>query len=153
MIFGHIEHSDCSYFHPLIQQALRYLRTTDLAAMATGQYLLDDFIVQVIDLTTQPAEAIKPEVHRKKIDIQFLHSGIEKIGCSIDGGNNMPASDYIVERDIQFYAESPNEFFINMIPGSFAIFYPDDIHRPACINENPSDIRKIVIKIELNKLI
>ncbi len=154
MIFGHIDHSDFSHFHPLIQKALQYLKNTDLAAMSVGQYSIhDEFVVQVIDLKTKPVAENSPEVHRNKIDLQFLQSGQEKIGISTDTGHNQPAGDYIPERDIQFYETSENEFFITMVPGSFAMFYPEDVHRPACIDGEASNIRKIVVKIELNKLI
>ena len=154
MIFGHIKHSDFSYFHPLIQKALRYLQTTDLGAMATGQYnIQDEFVVQVIDMSTKSVAENPPEVHRNKIDIQFLQSGKEKIGISTDNGRNQPAGEYIPARDIQFYETSENEFFITMIPGSFAMFYPEDVHRPACIDGEVSNIRKIVVKVELTKLV
>lgn len=152
MIFGHIEKSNFDHFHPIIKKALVYLKNTDLSTVPTGQYSMDDFIVQVIDLNTKVFDEIKPEVHRKKIDIQYLHQGIEKIGVSSDTGNNKPASHYLPERDIQFYEDSENEFFIQMIPGNFAIFYPEDVHRPACVHGAPSAIRKIVVKINLDKL-
>lgn len=153
MILGHVLYSDFSYYHPLIQEALNYLKNTDFQSMQTGQYTLaDKFIVQVLDLTTQPASTIKPEVHRNKIDIQFLYSGQEQIGISSDTGHNRPASDYIESRDIQFYEQAENESFLMMTPGNFAIFYPEDVHRPACIDQQVSQIRKIVIKIELAKL-
>lgn len=153
MILGHVLYSDFSYFHPLIQEALTYLKDTDFKSMQTGQYsFADKFIVQVLDLTTQPASTINPEVHRNKIDIQFLYSGQEQIGISTDTGRNRPASDYIEARDIQFYEHSENENFLVMKPGNFAIFYPEDVHRPACIDHQVSSIRKIVIKVELSKL-
>ena len=153
MIFGHIAHSNFTSFHPVIQKALHYLKTTDLDALAAGQYTIDDlFVVQVIDMSTKPIAENLPEVHRNKIDIQYLHSGKEKIGISTDNGRNQPAGDYIPARDIQFYETSHHEFFITMIPGSFAMFYPEDVHRPACIDGEPTAIRKIVVKIELNQL-
>jgi len=154
MIFGHITHSNFAHFHPVIQQALHYLKTTDLGALATGQYTIDDlFVVQVIDMSTKPVDENSPEVHRNKIDIQYLHSGKEKIGISTDTGRNRVAGEYIPARDIQFYETSENEFFITMVPGSFAMFFPEDVHRPACIDGEPTAIRKIVVKIELNQLI
>jgi hypothetical protein len=56
MIFGHIEHSNFSYFHPVIQSALRYLQQTDLASMPVGQYEVgDQFIVQIIALQIHSA--------------------------------------------------------------------------------------------------
>jgi YhcH/YjgK/YiaL family protein len=153
MIFGHVLYSRFTYFHPLIQDALSYLKNTDFNAMDPGEYsITDKFIVQVLDLTTQAPATINPEVHRTKIDIQFLYSGMEQIGISTDTGKNRPATDYIEARDIQFYEHAEHESFLIMKPGNFAIFYPEDVHRPACMDQQTTAIRKIVIKIELAKL-
>jgi len=37
-----------------------------------------------------------------------------------------------------------------MEAGSFAVFFPWDIHRPACAINEPASIRKVVVKIRLS---
>ena len=107
---------------------------------------------QIIDLTTREAVENRPEVHRRYLDIQFLARGEEKIGVAIDTGNNK-VSEYLLEqRDIIFYHDSEHESFIEMIPGSYAIFFPQDVHRPACNKNAPAAIRKIVVKVALSAL-
>ncbi|CAI6158081.1 YhcH/YjgK/YiaL family protein [Escherichia coli] len=56
------------------------------------------------------------------------------------------------QRDIIFYHDSEHESFIEMIPGSYAIFFPQDVHRPGCILQTASEIRKIVVKVALTAL-
>jgi YhcH/YjgK/YiaL family protein len=34
-----------------------------------------------------------------------------------------------------------------MNPGDFAIFFPSDVHRPACEVSGPETIRKVVVKV------
>ncbi|WP_249541775.1 YhcH/YjgK/YiaL family protein [Escherichia coli] len=94
----------------------------------------------------------RPEVHRRYIDIQFLAWGEEKIGIAIDTGNNKVSESLLEQRDIIFYHDSEHESFIEMIPGSYAIFFPQDVHRPGCILQTASEIRKIVVKVALTAL-
>ncbi len=42
-----------------------------------------------------------------------------------------------------------DESWLTMRPGNFAVFFPQDVHRPACINQRPCAIRKVVVKIPL----
>ncbi|MFV2825327.1 YhcH/YjgK/YiaL family protein, partial [Escherichia coli] len=107
---------------------------------------------QIIDLTTRPAEENRPEVHRRYIDIQYLAWGEEKIGIAIDTGNNKVSESLLEQRDIIFYHHCENESFIKMTPGSYAIFFPQDVHRPGCILQTASEIRKIVVKVALTAL-
>ncbi|MCV4731272.1 YhcH/YjgK/YiaL family protein, partial [Escherichia coli] len=48
--------------------------------------------------------------------------------------------------------DSEHESFIEMIPGSYVIFFPQDVHRPGCILQTASEIRKIVVKVALTAL-
>ncbi len=107
---------------------------------------------QIIDLTTREAVENRPEVHSRYIDIQFLAWGEEKIGIAIDTGNNKVSESLLEQRDIIFYHDSEHESFIEMIPGSYAIFFPQDVHRPACNKNATTAIRKIVVKVALAAL-
>lgn len=107
---------------------------------------------QIIDLTTREAVENRPEVHCGYIDIQFLAWGEEKIGIAIDTGNNKVSESLLEQRDIIFYHDSEHESFIEMIPGSYVIFFPQDVHRPGCILQTASEIRKIVVKVALTAL-
>ena len=77
---------------------------------------------QILDLTTRPHDELRPEVHRRYLDIQFLYSGEEQIGVAIDTGNNVVSEELLEQRDIIFYHHSENESLIEMRPGNYAIF-------------------------------
>ena len=94
----------------------------------------------------------RPEVHGRYLDIQFLAWGEEKIGIAIDTGNNQISESLLEQRDIIFYHASEHESFIEMIPGSYAIFFPQDVHRPACHKTVATAIRKIVVKVAISVL-
>lgn len=154
MLFGHIAQPNPCRLPTAIETALDFLRTTDFRALPPGVVEIDgkNIFAQIIDLTTRPKEEIRPEVHRQYLDIQFLAWGEEKIGLAIDTGNNVISESLLTERDIIFYHHSENEFFFDMVPGSYAIFFPQDVHRPGCNKSSATPIRKIVVKVALSAL-
>ena len=154
MIFGHISQPNPCRLPAAIETALDFLRTTDFSQLSPGVVEIDGktIFAQVIDLTTREHHENRPEVHRRYLDIQFLAWGEEKIGIAIDTGNNQISESLLEQRDIIFYHASENESFIEMTPGSYAIFFPQDVHRPACIKNKETAIRKIVVKVAVSEL-
>lgn len=154
MIFGHISQPNPCRLPAAIETALEFLRTTDFRTLQPGVVEIDGRTVfaQILDLTTRPREQQKPEVHRRYLDIQFLAWGEEEIGIAIDRGNNVIQEELLAQRDIIYYQDSENESFTEMIPGSYAIFFPQDVHRPACNKHRATAIRKIVVKVAIAAL-
>ncbi|POP45278.1 YhcH/YjgK/YiaL family protein [Superficieibacter electus] len=154
MIFGHINQPNPCRLPSAIEKALDFLRTTDFRQLEPGVKEIDgkNIFAQIIDLTTRAVPENKPEVHRRYLDIQFLAWGEEKIGIAIDTGHNEISESLLEQRDIIFYQHSENESFIEMVPGSYAIFFPQDVHRPACNKTTETAIRKIVVKVALAAL-
>lgn len=154
MIFGHIDNASPCALPPAIERALDFLRTTDFSVLSPGEIEIQgrDIYAQVLDLTTRTATENRPEVHRRYLDIQFLASGEEIIGVAADTGNNVIYESLLEQRDIIFYHAMENESFLTMTPGNYAIFFPQDVHRPACNKEKETKIRKVVVKVILTAL-
>ena len=81
----------------------------------------------------------------------FNHArfALMEIGIAIDTGKNEIRESLLEQRDIIFYHHSENESFIEMVPGSYAMFFPQDVHRPGCNKTKTTPIRKIVVKVAL----
>ena len=92
MISGNIhEKSNLAVLPEPLQRAVQFLKDNDLAAHEPGKFELDGdkMILQVIDQSTGPRENLRPECHRKYIDVQFLAAGgPERIGWYPDLGDN-----------------------------------------------------------------
>lgn len=151
MVFGNINNIDemektCSQS---IIKAINYLKNNDFVNMETGIYSIkgDDIYAQVVDKITKSKYEAKAEVHRKYIEIQFSVDGNEIIGYARDTGNNIETEELLEEKDSIFYDNVENEIDLKMEPGSFAVFFPEDIHRPWCTYNEKSKVRKINIKI------
>lgn len=139
-----------------LQKAIRFLKEEDLAAHEPGKFELNldgtEVILQVLDLQTGKRETLKPEIHRKYIDVQFLAAGgPERAGYYNDDGTNEVEEDLLdTPRDILFYKNNPNaaEGTIEMNVGTYAVYLPWDVHIPAIqVGDEPVPIRKIVIKV------
>lgn len=145
-----------------LSSALRFLKDTDLTNHETGKFdiTLDDtnMILQVLDLETKSRDMLRPEIHRKFIDVQFLCSGgPENAAYYNDDGTNIISEDLLdTSRDILFY-ENNDKIREGLIPlevGTFAVYFPWDVHVPAiAVDDVPAKIRKIVIKVPLDACI
>ena len=138
--------------------ALRFLKTADLANHEAGRFPMDlngvDVILQVMDMQTKPREAAKPEIHRKYIDVQFLVcGGPEKAAYYDDDGSSIVNSDELAtERDILFYENHPEvlECSVYLTPGTYAIYLPWDVHVPGLsVDGQARAFRKIVMKVPM----
>lgn len=153
MIFGHIAQPNPCHLPAAIEKALHFLRTTDFRTLEPGVVEIDgkNIFAQIIDMTTRDAAENRPEVHRRYLDIQFLAWGEEKIGVAID---TRQSNQRVIIRTARyyFYHDSEHESFIEMIPGSYALFFPQDVHRPGCNKSIATPIRKIVVKVAIDVL-
>lgn len=138
-----------------LKDALIFLKGQDLAAHEAGVFPVElDGVamrMQVMDLTTAPREKVRPEIHRKYIDLQFFVSGEgERHTFYVDNGKAETDSDELDgPRDILFYkAAAAPESGVLMTPGCYAVYFPWDVHLPG---QNPGaepvKYRKIVMKV------
>jgi YhcH/YjgK/YiaL family protein len=98
--------------------------------------------------TTKPLNEDKLEAHRKYIDIQFLLAGVELLGYAPLKGLTT-AKEYNPQKDIAFFNTPKDITKVKLEPGLFCILFPDDAHLPCRQLADPTEVRKVVIKIRL----
>lgn len=114
-----------------------------------GKYVIDgaNLYAGVDAYTTKEMEECLFEGHRKYIDIQVLLEGIEFIDWA-------PKSE--LDSKIPYDDDGDCEFFddpdlvggrILLRPGLFAVFFPEDGHMPQTCVEQPSKVKKVVVKV------
>lgn len=154
MIFSSI-YNEAEYrtYPEAIRRAVEYLKNNDFNAMEPGVYEIQgkELYAQVFDAQTGPAEEKRPEVHEKYLDVQFLASGVERLGFTKDTGA-YEVDERIDERDLIFYKKVEHEGFIESVPGCFCVFFPSDVHRPAVASGEPMTVRKVVVKVSIDLL-
>lgn len=154
MIFSSIyAKEDITKYPQAIQTAIEYLKSNDFVTMEPGVYEVQgkEIYAQVFDTETGALETKRPEVHRRFLDVQFLASGKERIGFTPDTGK-YEIDEYIEERDLIFYKEVENEGIIEVTPGCYSVFFPEDVHRPGVEAGEAMTIRKVVVKVSISLL-
>ena len=118
---------------------------------AVGKYDLENgAYVSVQEYTTKARSEAKYEAHKKFIDIQMILSGKELIAVSPI--EKMTISDeYNEEKDFMLFHHNDECTDYVLEAGDFLILYPQDVHMPGvCVNEK-SPVRKIVVKVPVEK--
>lgn len=163
MLYGNIHNeffsTQLKILPATLSAALEFLRDNDMKTHEPGRFDLrlanTDMILQVLDLETKPREELRPEIHRKYIDVQFLADGGPENAAYWNDNGKSTVSENLLDtpRDILFYENDAaiREGIIPLEVGTFAVYFPWDVHVPAiAVNGVPAKIRKIVIKVPLD---
>lgn len=132
--------------NPLFTQAIEFLKAHDLAALEIGKTELKgkDLLVNVAQTKPKTKEQAKLETHRNFIDIQIPVSGVEVMGYTPVDACQPADAAYNAEKDITFF-EGLAESYIEVKPGMFAIFFPQDGHAPGI---TPDGVKKVIVKVK-----
>lgn len=134
---------------PRFAAGLEWLRTFQ-PAIPDGRYEIrgDDVFALVQSYDTVPAAEKKYESHHVYADIQYVAAGTEVIHYApVDGLQSVTAYD--APKDFLLYADPAAATPLHLPPGSFAIFHPQDGHKPGCVNGAPCRMKKVVIKVRV----
>lgn len=149
MIVGHIDQRETfSYLPAAVQRSLAFLSATNLDELPVGRHDIDGdkIFVNVMEFETSCADSKLHEVHREYIDIQFLITGKERIGFAVASANHRVETPYDPVNDYWLAAPLATESEVVMEPGMFAIFLPDQPHKPGCAVGASLAIKKAVVK-------
>lgn len=132
--------------NPLFAQAVEYLKSTDLDAHEIGKITLKEGELMVNFSQTRPKtkEEAKLETHNQFIDIQIPLSGVEVMGYT--PRTDLPEEEYNAEKDITFYKGLAKDY-LTIIPGMFAIFFPQDGHAPGVTSDG---VKKVIVKVRVH---
>jgi biofilm protein TabA len=132
-----------------LRKAIEYARSHDLRALPDGKHEIEGakLFVLIQSYTTRPEAEARLETHRKYLDLQLVLEGREIIYWA-PAGELEPDGGYSDERDVAFYKGGvPGALALQA--GAFAVFYPQDAHKPCCQWNGPGKVRKAVFKIQV----
>ncbi len=132
--------------HPAFAAAFDYLRGQDFRELPEGRMELTEKMYAMVSRSpTRRRDEARLEAHRRYIDIQYVISGNEEMGWRPRSRCQQTHVGYHVEKDIEFYADAP-ENYIAVQPADFVIFFPEDAHAPLIGN---GTIHKVVVKVRV----
>jgi len=150
VIYDHLSNLP-SYFslHPALRTVAKYLAAMDASTFVPGTTELDGGVRCIAsEYATAAARDCVLECHRRFIDVHVSINGVERIGvraralCEIAG-------EYDEEKDYQLLKGDVSP--LEMIPGTFAVFFSDDAHMPGLSLCNSGEaIRKLVFKLPVS---
>ena len=133
-------------------KAFAFLKDNDLAKLELKRYDLDGDSLYVIvsEYNTKDPEDARFEAHRKYIDIQYVVSGVELIGIAPLVSRVSVLQEYDATKDIEFLSVKQG-MTVQATEASFFIFFPDDAHMPGLKVTTNAPVRKVVVKIKIDR--
>lgn len=147
MIYANINNRNYDFESPLFKIAYAFLTEKDLLQLPVGRIDLENGIyANVQEYETKPENECIFETHKKYFDIQYVVSGIECISIC-DLKDLTVLTPYNEEKDITFYSDPKKYSKVILSCGDYVIVSPDEAHKPKCMVDTPSKVKKIVVKV------
>ncbi|OGS20803.1 MAG: hypothetical protein A2252_12410 [Elusimicrobia bacterium RIFOXYA2_FULL_39_19] len=133
-----------------LKKAFTYLKKNITAHTKDGTYKIQgkDIYAIVQSYNTVQPETKRFEAHRKYIDIQYVVKGKEIIYVHPVSALNL-TEKYNRAKDAAFYKHNIESSILKMHSGTFAVFFPQDGHKPGCIAEKSGRVKKVVVKVRV----
>ena len=126
-----------------------FMEGSDLLSLAPGRYEINESVFVNVE-EYAPGENQVFEAHREYIDLQYIVSGNEEMDF-IHLEDAVPYKDYDPAIDAAFYhaGEEAGVGKLFLCSGSFAVFWPEDPHRPG-VKYTAEKVKKLIFKIKVN---
>lgn len=150
MVFDELK--NCGIYEPLnknLSKAFEFLRQFEANPLDVGRVDIDGntvfALVQAYE--SMPAEQRGWESHRQYIDVQYVSRGREAIGWARMGAL-VQNGEYQKDKDLCCYEDGPATL-LRCEAGTFAVFFPEDVHKPGCALDGSAAVKKVVVKIKI----
>ena len=151
MINDRLEHLK-RYAVPQTESILKFIAGHDCAQLPDGEIEIQgrELFVRVMSYLPKPAQENRFETHLLYADLQYVVSGAEVMQTA--RLEDLTAlTDYDNKGDYQFFKTSKSTTNLIVQAGEFAVFYPNQPHRPSCLYEGYQGlVKKLVFKIKIN---
>lgn len=133
---------------PRFAKAFQWLRSVDPATLPDGKTLIDgdDVFVLAQRKLTKPLDQVKWEAHKKYADIQYIVEGTEAMFW--EALERTTLGEYNPDKDFQAL-EVEAWADLEVPAGQFAVFFPDDAHRPGILIPGADPVFKLVVKVRV----
>ena len=149
MILDKLENAELySCISENLKKGFDFLKNTNLPALEIGKYEIDgkNVFALVSEYDSKAHQDCRLEAHQVYADIQYIVSGREAIGFASLNGQTVTA-EYLPEKDIVFFSGETIQMIVEA--GMFAVFYPQDVHRPCMQIDGPEKVKKVVVKVRI----
>ena len=131
--------------------AFKFLKTENLETLEPGRYVIvpDDVTAFVSVGAAKEKEEVNWETHTNFNDLQYIVAGQAGMGITATSNPNVKvATPYNARMDTETYTVEGGDYYVAE-PGTFFIFSPKDVHRPAFKAAGSDTVKKILIKVRV----
>lgn len=136
---------------PKLEAVLAWLREAPLEQWADGSYPLplwsEEALLIIKTAALEPERDVLFERHERHLDIHYCIAGEEEIGYARDDGKQEAVSVARPMEDHFFYKPVEGALRLLLKPGTFALFFPGELHQPCCATPSALQVRKVVVKL------
>lgn len=131
--------------------AAAYLKNTDLSALTPGHYPIDgdNVFANFYDVALQDPATLSFETHTVYADIQIITDGCEGMWVAPLTSAMTVRTPYETQRDVTFYDDPAQSTELAVTAGHYAVFLPQDAHKPSCQTGDSTHAFKLVIKVKV----
>jgi len=140
------------YAVPKSDAILKFIAEHDCAALPDGEMEIQgrELFVRIMSYTAKLAAENRFETHRIYADVQYVVSGSELMQTA-RLADMTPTTEYDDKGDYHFFKTSAVTNDLIVKAGEFAVFYPNQPHRPSCVYEGYKGlVKKLVFKVKIN---
>ena len=132
----------------LWQKVFTWLKNTNLDTLTKGKYPIDGdkAYASITEAPSKEFDKANWESHKNYIDLQYVIKGKEKIGINPMSTSTL-TNPYDEKRDAANYTAEGTYYIAS--PGTFFLFFPQDVHRPNIKVDGYDLVKKLVIKIHV----
>lgn len=147
MIIDNIKNKDLYLsVNPGFKAAFEFIEKAVSENLADGKYPTEGENFCLVQSYTPSENCGKFEAHRNYIDIQYIVSGAEYMEWNHISEGRV-TREYIPEDDCAFYS-TDNKVKLTLTQGSFAVFFPEDLHNPGNCTTPAVPVKKIIAKVK-----
>lgn len=150
MIIDTVKNAE-TYFgiHPMMEKAMEFIRDCMENEMTSGRYELDGDNLYALVMSYEPKEkdSYRYESHEKYIDIQCMTRGSEYQWCASREEAEV-TDEYNEAKDVAFHAFKEQGHKLHMTAGTFAVYFPQDVHLPGMTDGTTEECTRVVVKIK-----
>lgn len=132
-----------------ILEAIEFIKNLNYVDYEKGKHIVnDDFFFLIQEYVAKDPEVARFEAHKNYVDIQYIVEGQE--GMEVAPLDTMEVlNPYNPEKDVMHLVSKPGCCKMLITAGGYAVFYPQDAHKPCIRVGEPVTVKKIVGKVRV----
>ncbi len=149
MILDTMKNKELYYkFGEGFKKGFEFIEKCKAEGIAVGKYEIDGKNVFANVQEYNSKEEAKYESHDNYIDIQYILKGNEMMYWEAREKCEEMIS-YNPDKDVTFYKDTEEAVALTVNEDEYAIFFPEDVHKPGMKIKESLPVKKILIKIHI----